>query len=46
MRPGDELILDLHARKGVGKDHAKWSPVGIIVLKQPLLPTDYCQLLK
>ncbi|XP_063235461.1 DNA-directed RNA polymerases I and III subunit RPAC1 isoform X1 [Bacillus rossius redtenbacheri] len=27
MRPGHELDLKLHAVKGVGKDHAKFSPV-------------------
>jgi DNA-directed RNA polymerase I and III subunit RPAC1 len=28
MRPGHELDLKLHAVKGIGKDHAKFSPVG------------------
>lgn len=28
MRPGQELDLKLHAVKGIGKDHAKFSPVG------------------
>lgn len=28
MRPGHELDLKLIAVKGVGKDHAKFSPVG------------------
>ncbi|KZT74671.1 hypothetical protein DAEQUDRAFT_719854 [Daedalea quercina L-15889] len=27
LRPGQEIDMDLHAIKGVGKDHAKWSPV-------------------
>lgn len=28
MRPGHELDLKLIAVKGIGKDHAKFSPVG------------------
>ncbi|KAI0933608.1 hypothetical protein AcW1_005394 [Taiwanofungus camphoratus] len=27
LRPGQEVDMELHAIKGVGKDHAKWSPV-------------------
>ncbi|KAJ3887742.1 DNA-directed RNA polymerase [Lentinula edodes] len=27
LRPGQAVEMVLHARKGVGKDHAKWSPV-------------------
>lgn len=28
LRPGQEVQMTLHAIKGVGKDHAKFSPVG------------------
>lgn len=36
LRPGQELDLKLHAVKGLGKDHTKFSPVGKIfqVLKK------------
>lgn len=27
LRPGQEIDLQLHAHKGVGREHAKWSPV-------------------
>ncbi|KAJ3228539.1 DNA-directed RNA polymerase core subunit rpc40 [Chytriomyces hyalinus] len=27
MRPGQEIELELHCYKGIGKEHAKWSPV-------------------
>jgi len=28
LRPGQEIDMELHAIKGIGQDHAKWSPVG------------------
>lgn len=28
MRPGHEIHVFMHAVKGIGKDHAKFSPVG------------------
>lgn len=28
LRPGQEISMELHAIKGVGETHAKWSPVG------------------
>jgi DNA-directed RNA polymerase I and III subunit RPAC1 len=28
MRPGQQLNLLLYCVKGIGKTHAKWSPVG------------------
>ena len=28
LRPGQEISMEMHAVKGVGKDHAKFSPVG------------------
>ena len=28
LRPGQVIEMELHAIKGVGKEHAKWSPVG------------------
>ena len=28
LRPGQEVEMEIHAIKGVGKDHAKFSPVG------------------
>lgn len=27
MRPGQEIDLEVHCVKGIGKEHAKWSPV-------------------
>lgn len=28
LRPGQDIDIEMHAFKGVGKDHAKFSPVG------------------
>lgn len=28
LRPGDSISAIFHARKGLGQEHAKWSPVG------------------
>ncbi len=28
LRPGQQMEMEMHAVKGVGKDHAKFSPVG------------------
>lgn len=28
LRPGQEVEMEMHAVKGLGKDHAKFSPVG------------------
>lgn len=33
LRPGQGVEMELHAVKGVGKDHAKFSPVGPIILE-------------
>ncbi|KAF8629015.1 hypothetical protein AX17_005871 [Amanita inopinata Kibby_2008] len=46
LRPGQEVDMELHALKGVGKDHAKFSPVATaswrllphIVIKKPIPP--------
>ncbi|CAM9658549.1 unnamed protein product [Ectocarpus sp. 6 AP-2014] len=27
LRPGQEIVAEMHCRKGIGKDHAKFSPV-------------------
>jgi DNA-directed RNA polymerase I and III subunit RPAC1 len=28
LRPGQEIMCEAHCEKGIGRDHAKWSPVG------------------
>lgn len=28
LRPGQEIYIKMHCVKGLGKEHAKWSPVG------------------
>lgn len=33
LRPGHEIELKMHAVKGIGGDHAKFSPVGEFVLE-------------
>jgi DNA-directed RNA polymerase alpha subunit len=30
LRPGQEIDVELHCQKGIGKEHAKWSPVGML----------------
>jgi DNA-directed RNA polymerases I and III subunit RPAC1 len=37
MRPGQEVIMKMHAHKGIGQDHAKFSPVATASYR--LLPT-------
>ncbi|GAA5880570.1 hypothetical protein JCM8547_007984 [Rhodosporidiobolus lusitaniae] len=37
MRGGQEIVAELHCNKGIGKDHAKWSPVATASYR--LLPT-------
>jgi DNA-directed RNA polymerases I and III subunit RPAC1 len=32
LRPGQEIKATMHAIKGIGKEHAKWSPVGTIII--------------
>lgn len=27
MRPGQEIVLEAHCIRGIGAEHAKWSPV-------------------
>ena len=36
LRPGQSLDLELHAHKGIGREHAKWSPVATATYR--LLP--------
>lgn len=31
LRPGQAVDIEVHAVKGVGKDHAKFSPVGMLI---------------
>mmetsp|Transcript_10942 Transcript_10942/g.22799 ORF Transcript_10942/g.22799 Transcript_10942/m.22799 type:complete len:378 (-) Transcript_10942:331-1464(-) len=52
LRPGQELELEAHAVKGIGKTHAKWSPVATafyrlmpeVILKQELVGAEAEQL--
>ncbi|ORY45438.1 DNA-directed RNA polymerase [Leucosporidium creatinivorum] len=37
MRGGQEIVAELHCNKGIGKEHAKWSPVATASYR--LLPT-------
>jgi DNA-directed RNA polymerase II subunit RPB3 len=39
-----ELVLDAVARKGIGKEHAKWCPSAVATLAQdPLITIDHTQ---
>jgi DNA-directed RNA polymerase I and III subunit RPAC1 len=48
LRPGQEIELEAHARRGIGKDHAKFSPVATacyrlythVELLEPVYDTD------
>lgn len=48
LRPGQEIDIEMHCVKGVGKDHAKFSPVAtasyrllpLIKIKEPILGED------
>ncbi|CED85365.1 dna-directed rna polymerases i and iii 40 kda polypeptide [Phaffia rhodozyma] len=48
LRPGQSIELDVHAVKGIGKDHAKFSPVATasyrllphIIIKEPIPSSD------
>lgn len=52
LRPGQTIQLEAHCVKGIGKEHAKWSPVAtawykllpeVVLLKEP--PAEIAQLL-
>ncbi|KAI5786382.1 putative DNA-directed RNA polymerase I and III subunit Rpc40 [Peziza echinospora] len=48
LRPGQEIDLEMHCVKGIGKDHAKFSPVAtasyrllpLITIKKPIVGED------
>ncbi|KAF8469557.1 DNA-directed RNA polymerase [Kalaharituber pfeilii] len=48
LRPGQEIDIEMHCVKGIGKDHAKFSPVAtasyrllpLIKIKEPILGED------
>ena len=48
LRPGQEISIEMHCVKGLGKDHAKFSPVAttsyrllpLIKIKEPILGDD------
>ncbi len=40
MRPGQGVEMEMHAVKGLGKDHAKFSPVGTFALKFSSRPSS------
>jgi DNA-directed RNA polymerase I and III subunit RPAC1 len=44
LRPGQEVNIEMHCVKGIGKEHAKWSPVGTVsyrLLPEIILLRDY-----
>jgi DNA-directed RNA polymerase I and III subunit RPAC1 len=43
LRPGDSISGIFHARKGLGQEHAKWSPVGKSVLVNLII--EVCKLI-
>lgn len=48
LAPGQELDLEVHCEKNIGKEHAKWSPVATatyrllpnITIKEPIMDAD------
>lgn len=45
MAPGNTISMELSAVKGVGKDHAKWSPVSLCtyrLMPRIVLQKDFC----
>lgn len=47
LRPGQEIDIELHGIKGVGKDHAKFSPVGesscpLVPLEALIITPSHC----
>ena len=54
LRPGQEIEMELIVEKGIGKTHAKWSPVSTayyrlvpeITFKQPIIGDDAVELKK
>lgn len=54
LRPGQEIEMELIVEKGIGKTHAKWSPVSTayyrlvpeITFKQPIIGEDAVELKK
>merc|ERR1712070_1107448 len=30
LAPGQEIVLEAHCTKGIGREHAKWSPVATV----------------
>jgi DNA-directed RNA polymerase I and III subunit RPAC1 len=48
LRPGQEMEMELHCQKGVGREHAKWSPVATasyrllpeITILEPIIGED------
>ena len=40
LRPGQEIDIEMHAIKGLGAAHAKWSPVGMCLRSKSRIIAD------